>query len=37
MDGAYLWLDISPNTATADGIARDQTLADNKATYEFTE
>lgn len=37
MDGAYLWLDISPNTVTADGIARDQTLADNKATYEFTE
>lgn len=37
IDGAYLWLEIAPNTFNAEGIARDRTLADNTATVEFTE
>lgn len=37
VDGAFLWFAIAPNTFTADGIARDQTFADNEAFVEFTE
>jgi len=37
IDGAYLWVEIAPNTAVAGGIARDATLADNAASVEFTE